>query len=697
MANSAFTILPLSYANTFGDWVVATNSLITENNNLAIGDFIKPTGVLYLNNPVTGLIVAYNATLGSLSSGPATFSNNATVLGQVYFSNTILGLTNTGQMNVGGIILALASNTGLAVSNNATVGGTLIVSGGAKANSLSINNDTSTNTLSANIAVSTASLSVSGTSYENIIVANTSITVPNLTVNSNFTSNGTFTINGTTVYNSNNFVISATTVVPVISYFTVYRGGGSNANAAIRWNEPGQYWDVLQANGVFLRLLTSANLNNSLTLVSDNYGATSNVANILYTLITTGTSNLTASIAASNTNLTNAINTANTFLQANDALVYAFANGAFNKANNALANTSGVVFGGNLTITGNVTAPIFVGSLSGNANTVTNGLYTTNIGTSVPSPTGTGASGNWNINANTVTNGLYTTNIGTLVPSPTGTGASGNWNINANTVTNGLYTTNIGTLVPSPTGAGASGNWNINIYGTANTAVVALGLDGGTSYGVSSLVAASIVTAGIGTNGYVSMLNGSPTNTGYLQWVGANGVRAGYLGYAPSVSTADTGTIALQCSQFNIGGAVSIGTNATIGGALTVAGSAALGNATIGGYPVVYDAGTWTINITGSALTSLGVNQTWGNYTSSRAFNTVYTNSTPKPIEVIVTFASSGNGGGIYVYLNGTLMLETGAYDSGYGSAVSFIVPIGQTYEIVPFSVGVKAYWSELR
>ena len=37
-------------------------------------------------------------------------------------------------------------------------------------------------------------------------------------------------------------------------------------------------------------------------------------------------------------------------------------------------------------------------NISGNAGTVTNGLYTTNIGSSVPSPTGTGASGTWSIN-----------------------------------------------------------------------------------------------------------------------------------------------------------------------------------------------------------------------------------------------------------------------------------------------------------
>ncbi len=46
MAN---TVTSLSYANTFGEWVVATNSLIRENNDLAANDYVKSTGTLYLN------------------------------------------------------------------------------------------------------------------------------------------------------------------------------------------------------------------------------------------------------------------------------------------------------------------------------------------------------------------------------------------------------------------------------------------------------------------------------------------------------------------------------------------------------------------------------------------------------------------------------------------------------------------------
>jgi hypothetical protein len=58
MAN---TVSSLSYANTFGDWVVVTNALAKENNDCAANNFTKPTGTLYLNGPTLGLQVANNA------------------------------------------------------------------------------------------------------------------------------------------------------------------------------------------------------------------------------------------------------------------------------------------------------------------------------------------------------------------------------------------------------------------------------------------------------------------------------------------------------------------------------------------------------------------------------------------------------------------------------------------------------------
>ena len=104
MAN---TVNYLTYANTFGDWVVTTNNLARENNDLAANNYIKPTGTLFLNDPTLGLQVANNTIIaGQLQvqgiGSSAYIQNNLQVGTQVYFSNSVLGLTNSGDMIVGG-------------------------------------------------------------------------------------------------------------------------------------------------------------------------------------------------------------------------------------------------------------------------------------------------------------------------------------------------------------------------------------------------------------------------------------------------------------------------------------------------------------------------------------------------------------------------------------------------------------------
>ena len=123
MAN---TVSILSYTNTFGDWVVNTNALARENNDLAANNYVKGTGTLYLNDPTLGLQVANNAIVaGQLQvqgiGSSAYVQNNLRVDQQAYFTNTTLGLTNSGQLISNGRITASGTGTGLAVSNNATV------------------------------------------------------------------------------------------------------------------------------------------------------------------------------------------------------------------------------------------------------------------------------------------------------------------------------------------------------------------------------------------------------------------------------------------------------------------------------------------------------------------------------------------------------------------------------------------------
>ena len=195
MANfTPSAISQLSYQNTFGDWLTVTQNLVTIANNFTSSPFIKPTGTLILADPTTGLVVNAAATFGGTLTvsgigSSVTIQNNLTVqTGQIYFQNTVLGLTNSGQMNVGGIILALAPNTGLAVSNTANVGLNLNVGGNTNTalatltNTLMVFNAATVNSLQSNLVVNTATVSVTGNVFTNILRANTLVNVPTMNV-----------------------------------------------------------------------------------------------------------------------------------------------------------------------------------------------------------------------------------------------------------------------------------------------------------------------------------------------------------------------------------------------------------------------------------------------------------------------------------------------------------------------------------
>jgi hypothetical protein len=96
--------------------------------------------------------------------------------------------------------------------------------------------------------------------------------------------------------------------------------------------------------------------------------------------------------------------------------------------------------------------------------------------------------------------------------------------------------------------------------------------------------------------------------------------------------------------------------------------------------------------------TSIGVGQTWQNFTTStRVMGTTYTNSTGKPILVVVGFGRAQSSdvtvGGVTI---ATLRHDTNNNNPGY---FSFIVPNGATYANTgSYSSDSGAqYWSELR
>ena len=277
MAN---TVSILSYANTFGDWIVTTNALAKENNDLAANNYIKPTGTLYLNSPTLGLQVANVAIIqGQLqvqgTGSSAYIQNNLRVDQQVYFTNTTLSLVASGQANVGGLLLAKGSGTGLNVSNNVIIGGNTSIAGFTSiTGNASIGLDTSIggNTIISGFTSIGSNTSIGGnttiggtltvtdyvTSNKQLVspsinIANTLFAntadgrIKNLYIDGQLSVNGNFVLTGTTVYDTNKFTINSGSAIGLTSYFEVNRGS-SGANAEIRWNESGKYWDLLDVD-----------------------------------------------------------------------------------------------------------------------------------------------------------------------------------------------------------------------------------------------------------------------------------------------------------------------------------------------------------------------------------------------------------------------------------------------------------------
>ena len=185
MAN---TVSILSYANTFGDWVVTTNGLARENNNLAANNYIKNTGTLFLNDPSLGLQVANNAIIGGqlqstgIGSG-ATIQNNLSVGGNTTLANTTVTglLTVTGTLNVNGNTLDpvyinsvnALQNTQIAAVNSyaASAFGVANTAGTTAAAALTLATTDSTNITAVN-QYAASGYALSNTNATNIVAVN---------------------------------------------------------------------------------------------------------------------------------------------------------------------------------------------------------------------------------------------------------------------------------------------------------------------------------------------------------------------------------------------------------------------------------------------------------------------------------------------------------------------------------------------
>jgi hypothetical protein len=376
MAN---TVNLLSYANTYGDWMVTTNNLVKENNNFASGLYVKDTGTLYLNDPTLGLQVTSNAIFASqmqvqgIGSG-AYIQNNLRVGGTIELTNTSTTLTSNG------IIYANGANTGLVVSNNAIISGNLTIVGRLfstqgdvtsyvdTANAFLQANDSLTLTAAKNYTDSTNTaifssintrINTGTANVTTLIDANNAMAYVKgivvgdggFSVGGTGSSSGGLSLDGTTVSNGSIIFPATTGTVSANVSIRKDRSVSGGINAEIKYNSTKLYWEISSlgptanfptkyTNDNFYRILTSEVLSDSVNLdfttpSGATYAASANAANTLNNSIQLNNLFAQAAFNAANNaaNVANAgFNTAN---NAQDSWVREYANAAFDKANSA--------------------------------------------------------------------------------------------------------------------------------------------------------------------------------------------------------------------------------------------------------------------------------------------------------------------------------------------------------------------------
>lgn len=237
MAN---TVTLLNYANTFGDWVVTTNALAIENNNLAANNYTKATGTLFLNAPATGLQVANNATIqGQLAvsgvGSSAVIQNNLTVSqGTIFAANTTgLGLRIDGVANIATLNI-IGTGNALQVANNAVVSGIIRVGGAAGLSStLTVADSTVSDSVTANAYTQTP-LSYATLSYSDRLIANTGIASQFISASDSVYSNyfyGNTAIQSETLITTGTANVASITANSHVNTSTIYASTLANVQA----------------------------------------------------------------------------------------------------------------------------------------------------------------------------------------------------------------------------------------------------------------------------------------------------------------------------------------------------------------------------------------------------------------------------------------------------------------------------------
>jgi len=271
------------------------------------------------------------------------------------------------------------------------------------------------------------------------------------------------------------------------------------------------------------------------------------------------------------------------------------------------------------------------------------------------------------------------------------------------------------TGLPISTGVSGLGTGVATFLATPSSANLAAAVTGETGSGALVFAESpTLVTPALGTPASATLTNA----TGLPIIAGTTGTLSVARGGTGVTSSTGSGNVVLSNSPTLVTPA--LGTPAsgnlanctfptlnqnTSGNAATAtapqSGGSFITSSNIGSQSVNYansagNGGVTSVNGSTGAVTvaSLGVGQTWQNLTGSRSIGTTYTNSTGKPIMVIV-FINAYNGTSILV--DGTDIFGTIGSQVNTIYSISFVVPSGSTYN-VQYNFGTTTpNWAELR
>jgi len=128
--------------------------------------------------------------------------------------------------------------------------------------------------------------------------------------------------------------------------------------------------------------------------------------------------------------------------------------------------------------------------------------------------------------------------------------------------------------------------------------------------------------------------------------------------------------------------------------ALTLSGDGTIAGLSSGGLP----SGVVTSTNLNSSVVPIGADQTWTNVTSSRATGTTYTNTTGRPIMVVVSPTASGGLIGTFNIAGSAVgVVQHTPSGGGGGGPFFYIIPNNVSYSVTNNANFAIATWYELR